>query len=262
MGERPDRLRQLITTARADKRLDWFLDLDGTLVEIALRPEAIVFPRDLCGILRALHRPPLSFVSIVSGRSLPQLQSLFHREAIILAGNHGLEVAGQGISFVHPGAEKASCHLESLADDLRRALAGVPGLILENKQFTLTVHYRLVPVPERGKVARTVEKAAAFHPFLVHRAKESLEIIPRLDWGKGDAVRLILEHTRGPRWEETTVPVCIGDDRTDEDAFGFLRRAGRGVTVRVGPRRADTKAEFRLENPADVREFLRSFVPS
>ncbi len=262
MDERISRLRQVIAAAQAAKCVDWFLDLDGTLVEIAPHPEAIVFPFGLFRLLRTLHRPPVSFVSIVSGRSVLQLRSFFGREGIILAGNHGLEVAGPGISFVHPAARQLSSLLESLAENLRKTLATVPGLLVEEKELTVTVHYRLVPGPERETLVQAVQGAVAPHPFRIRQAKEALEIIPRLDWGKGDAVRLILERTRGSHWDDSTVPVCIGDDRTDEDAFRFLRRANCGVTVRVDAGMEETSAEFRLGTPAAVRTLLRSLVTS
>ncbi|MBX6377641.1 MAG: bifunctional alpha,alpha-trehalose-phosphate synthase (UDP-forming)/trehalose-phosphatase [Clostridia bacterium] len=230
-----------------------FLDFDGTLAPLVDQPDAVVLPqgtrRHLVGLLRRGWR-----VAVVSGRPCQRLRQLVAVEGLIYAGDHGLEIQGPGLSFVHPQAEVVREALVRLYPVLEQELEGT-GAFLERKRFSATVHYRGLPPPRAEAVRAAVRRAlAASLPRGVLRpvpARDAVELRPRLAWDKGRAVAWMLERCGG---DPERVPVVyVGDDETDEDAFAVL--AGLGVTVRVGTD-VPTAADYTVEDPAAVARFL------
>jgi trehalose-phosphatase len=170
--------------------------------------------------------------------------------AAILAGNHGLEIEGDGIRYRHPEADSRTALVASASERIAADLTAWPEAWVECKGLTSTVHYRNVPERDRHDVMVAVRHAAGtFGADLGLRAGRcSLELRPRVDWHKGDAVRLILQHLQLP----PSACLCLGDDATDETMFRSLPEA---VTVRVGqPDR--TAARYWLPDAAAVGETL------
>jgi trehalose 6-phosphate phosphatase len=129
-------------------------------------------------------------------------------------------------------------------------LRRIPGIIVENKGLTASVHYRRVREEDREGVRRTVAEAVASGKgfFQIVQGLEVLEIRPRVNWHKGTAARGILRSSGHP----DALPVCLGDDATDEYAFSAL---AAGITVRIG-RTDQTAAHYQLEYQEAVAEFL------
>jgi trehalose 6-phosphate phosphatase len=141
--------------------------------------------------------------------------------------------------------------LRELALDLRDRLLHIPGILVENKVLTASVHFRRAPVSSVEEIRRTVEAAvnSSGYLFCVTPGLEVLEIKPRVNWNKGSAVRWIEEKLdRGP-----SLTVFVGDDITDEDAFAALPD---GITIRVGPQ-GKTSARYHLATQESVPELLR-----
>lgn len=239
--------------ANAPKILLLF-DYDGTLTPIVARPEIAILPEETRDRLSALSQMDRFVVGVVSGRGLGDLESLVALPGLIYAGNHGLEMRGGGMEFVHPEAQAFEESLIEVTQLLERELAGIPGTVVDNKRLTLTVHFRSVPGSHSGQVDPIVVTTAA--PYVragqmkITRGKKVVEVRPNLDWGKGKAIEKIIED-RGDK----PFPVFFGDDQTDEEGFATVQDAD-GLAVFVGPSRERTLALHQLESPAEVSQVL------
>jgi len=189
-------------------------------------------------------------VAIISGRALPDLRERVRMDEIIYAGNHGLEITGPGLHFIEPTAASRVEALEELARHLQVRLRHISGVEVENKVLTASIHFRRASASRLEEVHRTVQGALSpvVDLFQVTQGLQVFEIRPRVNWHKGRAVRWIREAV-GRR---DALPVYIGDDLTDEDAFAALPE---GITVRVG-RTTGTGARYSLESQDLVQEFL------
>jgi trehalose-phosphatase len=230
-------------------------DYDGTLTPIVARPEEALLPGDLRRYLELLTANPHYIVGIVSGRSLEDLAVLAHVPGLIYAGNHGMEIRGPGLDFAHPGAVAARETLDRAQSELAGALAEVPGVIVEHKGLTLTVHYRGTPEQRATEVDATVTETTS--PFIesgelrLTRGKMVVEVRPAIAWDKGKAIEKIREECG-----DLPFPVYFGDDRTDEDGFRAAQDMG-GLAVFVGEPRQGTEALHQLDSPREVAETLR-----
>ena len=230
-------------------------DFDGTLAPIADRPDLAALPVETKETLVQLGRLDKYLLGIVSGRSLEDVSSRIGIPGLIYAGNHGLEIKGPGIDFVHPGAGEFKQTLQEVDLRLRRELADIPGVIIEQKSLTLSVHYRLTP----GGLVEGVQTrfAAAMAPMLapgklkITRGKKVLEVRPQFDWDKGKAIIKLQE-----MYPETSLTVFFGDDLTDEDGFAVVQDKG-GLAVFVGPAGEPTCALHRLDSPEEVAQTLK-----
>ncbi len=234
------------------------LDFDGTLSEIAPRPEqATLCPGNQLLLCQLADRPEF-VVGVISGRSLQDVEARVNVPGLVYAGNHGLEIRGLGLDYRHPDAEDASRTISQASHDLELRLAGVPGAFVENKIYTLTTHFRQTPPYYHDLVASTFDDIA--HPLVqsgschVTEAKMALELRPSIDWNKGGALTLIRS-----RLSPESFPIYMGDDATDEDAFGAVRSAG-GIGIYVGAPGASTCATWRLPSPAEVSAALVELV--
>jgi trehalose 6-phosphate phosphatase len=242
----------MLEAARGAGRLLLFLDYDGTLVRIRKTPEqAVLGPRRKRFLERLARR---TFVCVVSGRSLGDVRRLAAARGVAYVGNHGLEIADGRWRWVHPEASRLKPVLAAALADVRRAARGFPGVFVENKGLTGSVHYRLMAARRYPELKRIVagEIGKRGLDLKMTEGKKVFEVRPRVPWDKGKGVREILRR-RGAK--PPAVSVYIGDDRTDEDAFRVLGR--RDITVLVGPRRP-TLARFRLDGVPEVWRFLRA----
>jgi trehalose 6-phosphate phosphatase len=229
-------------------------DYDGTLTPIAARPELATLSDETRQLLSALARMERFIVGVVSGRGLTDLETLVAVPGLVYAGNHGLEISGEGMDFVHPEAVAFAASLAEVTGLLERELTNVPGAVVDNKRLTLTVHFRNSPESYSAQVEGTVVAAVA--PYVqagqlkITRGKKVVEVRPNLDWGKGKAIKKIRENCG-----DSPLPMFFGDDQTDEEGFAVVQNAG-GLAVFVGPARASTLALHRLDSPAEVGQVL------
>jgi trehalose 6-phosphate phosphatase len=261
IADLPHALRSRDELARrlAGRRLAVFLDYDGTLTPIAGRPEDAVISDSMRERVRRLaERCP---VCVVSGRDRRVVQELMRLDDLIVAGSHGFDIwspAGGGIR------REEGARFQGLLREVRARLeeetAPIQGALVEPKSNSVAVHYRLVSEEERPKVEKIVRAILEEHPdeLRVTPGKMVYEIQPKIDWDKGRAVLYLLEALGLDR--EDVVPIYLGDDLTDEDAFAAL--AGRGIGVFVGraddPEVADrpTSADYVLHTTDEVERFL------
>ena len=230
-----------------------FLDYDGTLTPIVARPELAVLDAAVRRTLVSLaERCPLA---IVSGRDRADVQRLVGLDELIYAGSHGFDVRGPGLRIEHGAAFLPD--LDSAENELRLSLARIPGALLERKTYALAVHVRGLAPDRAVAVEAAVDAALGRHVRLRKgTGKMVFELLPRLDWHKGKAVLHILEALRLPAAH--FLPIYIGDDRTDEDAFAALADCGVGILVAESPR--PTAAYYTLRDPDEVHRFLQYVV--
>ena len=234
------------------------LDFDGTLSDIVDSPDDAVLRPGNRALLAALWGRPSCDVGILSGRSLDDVRRRVGVAGLVYGGNHGLEISGPGLEYLHPAAAAAVADLSRLEASLDTALAPIPGAHLENKTLTLTAHYRQAPAELHHRVRTMVEDVA--EPAVtagrvrISDAKAAVELRPRIDWDKGRALHFIRS-----RVSPTSFPIYIGDDTTDEAAFSAARDAG-GFGVFVGSPGSSTCATYRLDSPAAVSEALADLL--
>ena len=230
-----------------------FLDVDGTLLEIAPRPDLVRVPEGLPSLMIRLSAQREGALALISGRPLAQLDRLFEPWQGAAAGMHGLERRrADGILDCAVDSEGAAA-LDRLRPKLAALVADGSGLILEDKGGTLAIHYRATP--QREPEIRAVVEALHREMGSVLRlitGKMVVEFQPRsVDKGRAIAAFLAEPPFCGRR------PVFVGDDTTDEDGFAEIRRRG-GVAIRVDPFDGPTAANYRLPTVKAVLAWLAS----
>lgn len=229
-----------------------FLDYDGTLAPIARTPSQARLPARTRRTLGALAE--LCPVAIVSGRGREDVAALVELDNLYYAGSHGFDIAGpHGHRIRNRRGQEYVPILRRAARMLERRLAHVDGVMVENKVFAVAVHFRLAAdadVPEIEAAVRAV--VGHYRRLRCTGGKKVFEVRPRMDWHKGKAVLWLLGELHiGPK----AVPLYIGDDKTDEDAFRAIK--GRGIGIYVGHHGEPTEADYRLEDTREVEAFLR-----
>jgi trehalose 6-phosphate phosphatase len=232
-----------------------FLDVDGTLLEIAPRPELVRVPDGLPSLIMRLSAAREGALALISGRPLAQLDQLFQPWRGAAAGLHGLERRrADGILDCVVDGDSAAA-LDRLRPKLAALAADRTGLTLEDKGGTLALHYRATPErePEIRAVVDALHREIASALRLI-TGKMVVEFQPRgADKGRAIAAFLAEPPFLGRR------PVFVGDDTTDEDGFAEIRRRG-GIAIRVGPSDGATTANYRLPTVEAVLAWLASSV--
>ncbi len=254
-----------------------FLDFDGTLSPVVEHhDDAAILPAAKSAVEELAGRLP---VVIVSGRDREDVARRVGLPGLWYAGSHGFDIAGPeaadeapdetgdeagkgGRRHRHEPEPDLAPLVAEAAEELRRALADVPGAVVEAKRFAVSVHYRKVADEDLERVEEAVERVVAAEPRLARSAAKKVhEVRPALQWDKGDALLHLLRQPELVSDDGNLLPVYIGDDLTDEDAFRALdERPGGGVTIHVGDGSTtdfETRAHWSLASPDEVTELLR-----
>jgi trehalose 6-phosphate phosphatase len=232
--------------------LKWclFLDVDGTLIELTDSPLDTVASPELKTLLGQVAERLGGALALVSGRSIDYLDGLFAPLRLPAAGLHGVERrkasgAMHGASFVDTQLTGARSAVNALVRDH-------PGTSVEDKGRTIAVHFRMAP--EREAEVRHALAAIAKplgSNYHIQEGNMVLEIKPR-GFTKATAIKAFMAE---PPFSGRT-PVFVGDDLTDQDGFQMIEDQG-GISIAVGDR---VRAQFHLENPAAVRNWLHSIA--
>ena len=226
-----------------------FLDVDGTLLEIAARPQAVSVPESLRERLQALSRASGGAVALISGRKIADLDALFAPLALPSAGLHGFErrSASGGYCRLPPPSTAA---LEFAREAMKQLARAHAGLLVEDKQFALAVHYRDAPQLEDTVVRTMQELAKHVHEDLeLQRGKMVVELRPA-GATKAHGVAAFLEEAPFVG----RVPIFIGDDLTDEPAFELVNQRD-GLSAVVSPARPSA-ARARFDDVTSVHDWL------
>jgi alpha,alpha-trehalase len=250
----PDTERQLaerVRTASAARGLALLLDFDGTLCEFEPDPAAVRLSPARRGILQELQ--PRAILALISGRRLADVRERSGLDGVPVAGLHGLEIEGFGERFVHPDLDKAAAAVAAASARLHRVAAGIPGSFVEDKGASVALHFRQADAA--GRRAATAGFAETAAPYVdggrlrVMRGSNVFELLPDIEWNKGDAVRWMVERIRRGR---DPLVVYIGDDVTDQYALDAVQALG-GMAI-TASRRA--RAPEQLDGPPAVERFL------
>ncbi len=251
MSELPDGMQALNVTAEPAV----FYDFDGTLSEIVNNPDTA---RLVDGAAEALTSLSASCpVAILSGRDLADVRERIGLPGLWYAGSHGFELTGPDGAH-HENAEAAASVpvLAEAAAALADQIGAIPGVVVEHKRFGVAAHYRNAARDRVGEVAAAVRSTGQRTALRVTTGREVIELRPDIDWDKGKTLRWVLDYIRDNDGGGPLLPIYLGDDITDEDAFDAVADDGIAILVRHsddGDRA--TAAHYALDNPDRVREF-------
>jgi trehalose 6-phosphate phosphatase len=229
------------------------LDIDGTLLDFAPTPREVWVPDGLATTLRALHRATEGALALVSGRSINDIDLIFAPDLFPAIGGHGAEMR------LSSEGEAEATRAPPIDKELKRRLATIaklsPGILLEDKGYSLALHYRLAPHAEKAiyEAVSLIRADLPNAPIDVLPGKCVCEI-KQAGFDKGRGVRELMKHApfEGRR------PIFIGDDVTDEAVFAAMPDLG-GVAFSVGRRAQGVTGHF--DEPRDVRAWLACLVP-
>ena len=233
------------------QRLAVFLDYDGTLTPIVAHPSQAVLSDAMRDQLARLA--DICPVAVISGRDRADVESMVGLAGIYYAGSHGFDISRPDGGREEFGAEFRKA-LEAAADELEQRIAYIDGSWVEPKRYAVAVHFRQSAAEAEALIRTAIEEVAAAHPGLrLAGGKKIFELRPDIEWDKGMAL-LHLLGVMGLDGNDMTA-LYIGDDETDEDAFRVLAQ-GRGIGIVVGTEHRETMADYALDDPEQVVEFL------
>lgn len=247
------------------KRVAVFLDYDGTLTPIVNNPDqAIMSPQMRDTVRQVAHLFP---TAIISGRGRDKVEAFVQLPELFYAGSHGMDIAGPRgeYSIGTPHNFQAAAEFRPLIDqlyhDLCQRLQDIPGASVEHNNFCVSAHFRNCATENWQRVVLAVNDSVAAQPTQLHvtRGRKVLEVRPQVDWDKGRALLHLLE-VLGLQEQVDVLPIYIGDDKTDEDAFKALQGPSSGVGILVSTKAKPTAAAFTVRDPDEVASFLKMLV--
>jgi trehalose 6-phosphate phosphatase len=228
---------------------DWalFLDVDGSLLDIAAEPDAVAVPARLREALQALTSRLDGAVALVSGRPLSGLDRLFAPLRMAAAGLHGLEWRSASSRLQAPAAPAA---LPAIREEAERIACEYPGALVEDKGVAIGLHWRGAPAAMQALRGFADAALPRLPGYRLQHGDNVVELRPAAG-DKGSAIDALLQE---PPFRDRT-PVFVGDDLTDEAGFAVVNAHG-GLSVLVGTREPSA-AHYALRSPAAVRRWLK-----
>jgi len=243
---------------------------------------SVIFPRYFSQMRAAVrHVASLFPTAIISGRSRDKVFDFVKLTELYYAGSHGMDIMGpvrksessghhvecvtstdsegKEVNLFQPASEFLPMIAE-VFENLSESIKDIEGARMEDNKFCVSVHYRNVAPHDYEKVHQRVTAVLKDYPFLrLTHGRKVLEVRPVIDWNKGKAVEFLLE-SLGLSESEDVLPIYVGDDKTDEDAFKVLKANNRGFGILVSSVPKDSDASYSLRDPAEVMEFLRTLA--
>ncbi|MBN1861595.1 MAG: trehalose-phosphatase [Candidatus Thermoplasmatota archaeon] len=252
-----DHLLRIQEKIRKSDQIFLFLDYDGTLVFFKEKPTDVTTPEHVKKIIRQLIKNQKMTVIIVTGRPLQEIRNLLNIRGLSFIALHGLSIQTPNeLQYSWEQAAQARLIIKAIKNDMQEKLKDDKRAFLEDKELTLVLHYRLLPSrkarPLREAFKTTVHTLDKKKILEVMNGAKVIEARPK-GWNKGKAVELFLaRHENG----KNNLPIYIGDDITDEDAFHVLTK--KGITIHVAnTSRRKTAARYMVSNPDEVFSFLQ-----
>ncbi|CAL0319493.1 unnamed protein product [Lupinus luteus] len=276
MAKHPSALHSFDTLMKAaiGKKIIVFLDYDGTLSPIVNDPDRAFMSDEM----RAAVSEIASYfpTAIISGRSREKVKDFVKLNNLYYAGSHGMDIMAppsmsvgssniehcdmsnsiNGNEVAFQPAKKFLPAIRELLRRLENEVKEIEGAKLEDNGFCISVHFRHVPEEDYGLLEEKVKCVLEMNPqFHLTEGIKVMEIRPSIEWNKGNAVEYFLD-TLGLSSSSNILPVYIGDDRTDEDAFKVIRSRGQGYPIIVSSTPRETNAFYSLRDPSEVLIFL------
>lgn len=242
-------------TQIGEKKPTVFLDYDGTLTPIVGTPDQALLDPRTRSILQKLSK--ITVVGILSGRLRTNVEALVQIPELYYGGTHGFDIRGPGIEKTPKEVLPILPIIETAYETLKKETQDIPGCLVENKKFGASLHYRLVDPSYHARLEALIDRLAEAQPSLKKSAGKMVwELRPNLDWDKGKALLYLMEALRvdGPEY----LPIFLGDDVTDEDAFRVLQHRGWGILVNPNPK--NTLARAYLKSTEETQQFLERLV--
>jgi len=237
------------------------LDYDGTITPIVERPGLAVLPSKTRNLLVDLSKSSRITLGIVSGRPLSELKKRVGVDGIYYVGNHGLECKGPGMEYLNLTAVKTKLVLDEVYLKLVHKLKHITGVLVEHKEITLAVHYRMASAHDAPKVrsifTRIVRPYTENGDVKIAENKKTLDVMPPVDWDKGRMILQLLDMLSRST-NKDFLPLYIGDDATDEDAFKAL--AEIGICILVSDSIKKSYAKYYVKSVAEVMKILELLV--
>ncbi|KAJ6791706.1 putative trehalose-phosphate phosphatase 6 [Iris pallida] len=266
-----------IVRAWKGKQIVMFMDYDGTLSPIVDEPDKAYMSE----AMRAAVKGVASYfpTAIVSGRCRDKVYNFVQLAELYYAGSHGMDIKGPTNAWKqHKAINKTKAKANSvlfqpaseflpMIDEVYKALIektkAIEGSKVENNKFCVSVHFRRVEEKKWSALAEQVRSVMKDFPKLrLTQGRKVLEVRPTIKWDKGKALEFLLESLGFANCNDI-LPVYIGDDRTDEDAFKVLRERGQGLGILVSEYPKETNASYSLREPKEARtvmQFLQRLV--
>ncbi|KAI4355218.1 hypothetical protein L6164_004010 [Bauhinia variegata] len=276
LKEHPSALEHFeeMMSVAAGKEIVVFLDYDGTLSPIVDDPDQAHMSDAMREAVSQIAR--YFQTAIVSGRSRNKVIEFVKLENVYYVGSHGMDIytplgsskygddqnqtkitdeKGNELIHFHP-AREYSVEINKILEDLKRKTRSIKGSMVEDNNFSISVHYRRVKNEEDvGILKQTVQSTMKAYPdFVISGGKKVIEISPNVKWDKGHALKYLLDALCSS--SNQNVPLYIGDDRTDEDAFKAIGEIGQGFPIIVSSIAKETKASYSLRDTVEVMSFL------
>ncbi|KAM3341535.1 trehalose-phosphate phosphatase B [Capsicum galapagoense] len=261
-----DKFEEMKSIAKG-KKIVIFLDYDGTLSDIVPNPEEAFMTDKMRMVLgEVADRFP---TAIISGRKREKVQDFVQLKNVYYAGSHGLDIEAPLNSLkckdsnemdnkivLYQPAKEFLPEKDKVLNLLSERTKDIKGVNIEDNKFCISIHFRHVHSKDLGTVENVISVILKEYPnFLVSTGKKVYEIRPNIAWDKGHALEYLLENL-GFGNSDDVLPIYVGDDRTDEDAFKVLRKRRQGFPIIVSANPKDTNALYSLREPKQVMEFL------
>jgi len=248
-------------------KLAIFLDYDGTLTPIVDLPSQAVLSPSMREVILQISKK--FSTAIVTGRKFETIYEFVKLDSLYYAGSHGFDIRGPTNAKMKQVASHFRPSLQKCYENFCEKLQKIPGALVEDNEFSISVHYRQVDPALVPTIEKLVNESIINDPKLSKKlGKKVFEIRPKIDWDKGKAVRWLLQtmfpkekkHKRKRKQKNKSsciIPIYLGDDVSDEDAFNELKSYKSSISIHVkGKAERRTAATYVLNNTNEVELFL------
>lgn len=277
MVEHPSALNSFerMMKATKGKKIVVFLDYDGTLSPIVNDPDKAFMSDEMRSAVREVGK--YFPTAIISGRSRDKVKDFVKLGNVYYAGSHGMDIMApaarpvktsdgkyhsilnsdkKGNEVIFQPAKEFLPAIQEIIAELEEETRKIQGAQVEDNRFCVSVHFRQVQEKDYEILEHKVKSVLEKYPdFRLNEGKKVMEIRPSIEWNKGHALEYLLD-TFGFTNCKDVLPLYIGDDRTDEDAFEVIQSRGQGFPIIVSSTPKDTKALYSLHDPSEVLTFL------
>lgn len=238
----------IINNLSLDKNYCLFLDIDGTLAPFQINPEHSFIPQTTLDVIKKITKLNIPVIA-VTGRDVDTASKLLHPIEVPIAGLHGLDIYFDSGNYIRP--DLSNINFKKLKKDIMKSCEKYPELLIEDKGYSIALHYRKNPNLENNTINIMQQINLNYPQLKINRGKFVIELIPN-QADKGRAIETILNHLD----LSAVLPIFIGDDLTDESGFTYINQQS-GLSIKVGP--GETQAKYRLKDIDNVADFLLLF---